>query len=374
MTVAQPLPPPQNGDEREDRAILIAAAVTAIFAAAEAALAASIAAAVRRALAAAVTILGGRGRQQITPAVSPEAIGQRLERQAAAILAVAEQRAGREVTSALGEVPQDVTDALQAASSRALESTGDIYRQAIDAALAEVRGGLPYSSVSLSRIQAAQKALDDLLGKGITGFTDRTGRNWDLASYVEMATRTAVSNAYMDHLTRGLVAGGVDLALVGTHSTEGSCPHCLPYQGRLLSLTGATTGPSSITDVDGTVHRAVVFTTLEDAKRHGLFHPNCRCDLIGWHNGTNLATAEMYATSPAKSAAEYKASQRTRALERRVRAAGRRQQAAITPQARTKARRDLAAARAASAAHRAQHGVRQTKVGVRRREHPYRAH
>jgi len=114
--------------------------------------------------------------------------------------------------------------------------------------------------------------------------------------------------------------------------------------------------------------------TLAEAKAEGLRHPSCRCTLTGWHNGINLAEAEMFATPRKQSEAEYKASQRTRALERRVRAAGRRQQLAITPQARSKARRDLAVARAASAQHRAAHGVRQTQVGVRRREHPYRAH
>ena len=189
-----------------------------------------------------------------------------------------------------------------------------------------------------------------------------------------MATRTGVSNAYDERLTQGLLSGGVDLVLVGTHSTEGSCPHCAPYLGRVLSITGATTGSTSITDVSGIAHRTVVMTTLADAKAHGFRHPQCRCDLVPWHDGTNLATAEMFATSPAQSEAEYKASQKTRALERRVRAAGRRQQLAITPQARSQARRDVAAAKAASAAHRAGHGVRQTQVGVRRREHPYRAH
>ena len=150
-------------------------------------------------------------------------------------------------------------------------------------------------------------------------------------------------------------------------------PRCLPFQGKLLSLTGATEGRVTVRDITGGSHTQTVVGTLAEAKAAGLRHPSCRCTLTGWHNGINLAEAEMFATPRKQSEAEYKASQRTRALERRVRAAGRRQQLAITPAAKGKARRDVAAARAASAAHRAQHGVRQTQVGVRRREHPYRA-
>ena len=218
--MAQPLPPPQSGDDREDQAALIAAAVTAVFAAAEAALVAAIASAVRRALSGLSLITGHR-----VPADTRAAIGQRLGRQAATVLATAEQRAVRIVAqTGLDPVPAAVREALESASEHAYAEVGNVYREAVDAAIAETRGGLPYSSLSLSRIQAAQKALDDLLGKGITGFTDRAGRRWDLASYVEMATRTGVSNAYDDLHLGALSRAGIDVVLVGTHSTEGSCP------------------------------------------------------------------------------------------------------------------------------------------------------
>jgi hypothetical protein len=357
--VAQPLP--QSGDDREDRAALIAAAVTAVFAAAEAALIASIVSAVRKTLTgatAAAAAMNGR-RSVLSPATAPaaKAIGQRLERQSAAVLATAEQRAGQIVASTgPGPVPGSVTEAIGNASETAHETTASAYREAVARALAGTRGGLPASSLSLSRIQAAQKALDGLLGDGITGFTDSAGRNWDLVSYVEMATRTAVSNAYDGLQAAALTRAGKDLVTVGTHSTEGSCPACLPWLGKVLSLTGATAG----------------YPTLAQAKAAGWRHPQCRCDFTPL--GAGVAADVTNPVPEAQAAEAYKASQRQRALERNVRAAGRRQQLAITPQARGKARRELAAARAASAAHRARYGVRQTQAGVRRREHPYRAH
>jgi Phage minor capsid protein 2 len=229
---------------------------------------------------------------------------------------------------------------------------GDPYRYAVEGAIRDTRGGAPYSSLSYSRLQAAQKALDDLAAHGITGFTDSAGRRWDLATYVEMATRTAVSNMWDDLQAAAMVRSGVDLAVIGTRSTEGSCPHCLPWLGRTISLTGATEG----------------YPTYDEARATGFRHPNCRCYIagLGGHGAQDV-------TNPVaidQAAQVYRVSQRQRALERRVRAAGRRYEAAITPQAKRRARADLATARAASEAHRRQSGLRMMKVTVQRRERP----
>lgn len=230
------------------------------------------------------------------------------------------------------------------------------HQAAVQQAIAGTRGGMPGSSLSLSRIQAAQKALDDLGDQGITGFVDKAGRNWNLTSYVEMATRTAVSNTWDDMQANAITRAGIDLVTVATHSTEGSCPHCLPWLGRTLSLTGATAG----------------YPTLAEARATGFRHPNCRCYWTAV--GAGLADYVTNPVSMDQAAAVYKASQRQRALEREVRKAGRRAHAAVTPQARTAARHDLAKARMASAAHRRITGLRMTKVGAARREHPRGAH
>jgi hypothetical protein len=173
--------------------------------------------------------------------------------------------------------------------------------------------------------------------------------------YVEMATRTAVSNMWDELQAAAMVRSGLDLAVIGTHSTEGSCLHCLPWLGHTISLTGATAG----------------YATYDEARATGFRHPNCRCFVMppGDHSAQDV-------TNPVavdQAAEVYKASQRQRVLERRVRIAARRHEAAITPQARNRARRDLAAARAASDAHRRQSGLRMMKVTVQRRERPWGA-
>ena len=100
---------------------------------------------------------------------------------------------------------------IKQATETAADQAVDVYRQAVTEALDETRGGLPATSTSYSRLQAAQKALDKLTAQGITGYTDKAGKNWNLASYVEMATRTAVSQRYDDLQNAALQPAGIDL-------------------------------------------------------------------------------------------------------------------------------------------------------------------
>lgn len=384
MTTPLPSTP---GDQREDHAQAVADAVAAIYAQVELTLIATVAGLVRQVTTGSLTVLVAQQRlahatRRLLTAAAPQ-IHAELQRG----MAGASQGARRTAAATLRPevvlqpaVPDaeplaqllDQAAATATASARDALTTApmgpvegpvniftpyrDVHREAVHRAIADTRGGAPYSSLSLSRIQAAQKALDDLAEQGVTGFVDRTGRRWDLTAYVEMATRTAVSNAWDQAQAVVMVRSGLDLVLVSTHSLEGSCPHCAPWLGRTVSLTGVTPG----------------HPTLDEAKEAGFRHPNCRCFWLPF--GAGIAEDVTNPVPTEQTAAMYKASQRQRALERKVREAGRRAHAAITPAARTKARRDLAAAKAASAEHRKRSGLRMMKVSVERREHPFQAH
>ena len=119
----------------------------------------------------------------------------------------------------------------------------------------------PESDTARRRI--AQKALDEYKQRGITGFVDKAGRRWNMVTYVEMATRTAASDLAMRAHIAELQRVGVDVVRV---TVMPNChPFCKPYQGRLLSLTGAT---------QGTYHGERVVATLAEALAHGFRHPN----------------------------------------------------------------------------------------------------
>jgi hypothetical protein len=74
-----------------------------------------------------------------------------------------------------------------------------------------------------------------------------------------MLFRTKVVEARNRGIANRLVENGYDLVQVSNHGMA-SCPMCAPWQGKILSSTGATKG----------------YDTVLDAERAGLFHPNCR--------------------------------------------------------------------------------------------------
>jgi hypothetical protein len=71
-----------------------------------------------------------------------------------------------------------------------------------------------------------------------------------------------------------MVRSGLDLAVIGTHSTEGSCPHCVPWLGKTISLTGATAG----------------YPTYDEARATGFRHTNCRCFIAPLDGGAQDVT------------------------------------------------------------------------------------
>lgn len=296
-------------------------------------------------------IIGDDGSQTVPVAqpwkaqFSPERETEPWERDLAKLLnkatSTAEQSARAEFTA--------VAQAIREAETEP-PLKGSPYQAALDKAMNE-HGGFPGSTLSARRIRAAQAMLDDLAERGITGFTDRANRKWDLASYAEMATRTLVSEAWDQMQARAAARARIDLADTGTYSQEGSCEKCIPWLGRTLSIFGRTPG----------------YPTLEEAKAAGWKHPSCRCFWVPRGMSAPEVTSPV---SPERAAKVYAASQKQRALERRVRAAGRAYHAAVTPQARTTGRRDLKTAKMAADVHRHQHGLIMTKVGVSRRERP----
>ena len=227
-------------------------------------------------------------------------------------------------TSVVAQTGEAIVGSLAPVHARIFRATLDIYRVVIARTVSSVTLG------ALTRRQAAQKALDTFATRGVTGFVDRAGRHWDLASYTEMALRTGTAHAAVDAHTTTLMDSGLDLVVVSNAPQE--CEICRPWEGQILSLSGATGSVAAQDPVTGRAVTVTVKASLSEARAAGLYHPNCRHSHSVYlpgvtHRPTGTADVEGDA-----------ARQQLRYLERQVRAWKRREVVALDRAAAVRAR------------------------------------
>lgn len=201
----------------------------------------------------------------------PPAVRKAIEEASAAGRAGAARQLGISLvpatnSSAVEALAWETVQSVTTAHLGILRSVDDIYRQVV----AEVAAPGVVTGTETTR-QAAQRALDRWADVGISGFVDSAGRNWEIQSYAEMATRTASGRAMIDGRLDVYQSDGRDLVIVSDHTQE--CSLCRPFEGKILSITGGT--PDGVVLEDG----ARVSGTLGEARRAGLLHPSCRHDI-----------------------------------------------------------------------------------------------
>ncbi|MGY5129222.1 phage minor capsid protein [Streptomyces nigrescens] len=202
-----------------------------------------------------------------------------------------------------------------------------------------------------TRRQATQDAMRDFADRGISGFTDRAGRRWQLTSYAEMAVRTSTARAAVEAHTRTLTEAGLDYVIASDAPRE--CPLCRPWEGKLLAIggpDGRRTVEVEHAVEDGRMLRVVVQGTLDEARRAGFQHPNCRHSVSAYIPGVSSLIPPM--RSDGKS---YDAGQRQRAIERNIRKHKKRAAAAVTPEAKKQAEAKVRTWQKAMREHLAEH-------------------
>lgn len=213
-----------------------------------------------------------------------------------------------------------------------------ILRWGLDSYRDVVSSVLPYGLAGVqTRLGIAQRAYGRLLARGITGFTDKAGRNWQLSSYVEMATRTGLAQAAVQgHLDR-LATAGLDLVRVSDAPQE--CKLCRPWEGKILHRTvgGERTIQVEHAINDGEMVTVHVAGSVVEAIAAGLMHPNCRHSFTAYLAGV---TKRLTHTEDPEG---DKARQQQRALERAIRRAKTEAAGAITPAAERDAQREVRA-------------------------------
>ncbi|MET7450675.1 phage minor capsid protein [Streptomyces sp. NPDC005574] len=183
-----------------------------------------------------------------------------------------------------------------------------------------------------TRRQATQDAMRAWADRGITSFTDRAGRRWQLTSYAEMAVRTSVGRAATEAHAHTLTDAGIDLVIVSDAPRE--CPLCRRWEGKVLSLSGdagARTVEVEHAIEDGRMVTVDVAGSLDEARQAGLQHPNCR------HSTSAYTPGITQLDEPNSDPDGYEAGQRQREIERHIRKYKNRAAAAVDPEAKRQA-------------------------------------
>lgn len=208
--------------------------------------------------------------------------------------------------AAIRDLIGQTTGRLVATHQLAIGQALNAYQRAVAAGSSQVLTG------ALTRREAAQQVLDRLAATGVTGYTDRAGRAWSLASYVEASMRGTVAKAAINGHVERLVAAGQDLVIINDSPQE--CPTCRPWEGKVVSLTGATPG----------------YPTLRQAQSDGLYHPGCTHSQSLYIEGVTRPRGQANPDG-------YEDKQKLRYYERQVRASRRLEAAALDPVALQKA-------------------------------------
>lgn len=192
-----------------------------------------------------------------------------------------------------GLLTRAVFGELRDARLQILRSVEDIFKAIIEEVSFGVVTGVE------TRKEIAQTALSKFAQEGITAFIDAAGRRWDIASYVEMATRTAAQQAFREGRIRAIVESGGDLAVI--RSAPSRCPNCNAWRNKVVSVSGTDTR----------------YPPLQAALDGGVFHPNCRCAINKFVPGlTRLDVDERVDNY-------YPAEQEQRRIERELRSVDR---------------------------------------------------
>ncbi|SFE11301.1 Phage minor capsid protein 2 [Paenibacillus algorifonticola] len=208
---------------------------------------------------------------------------------------------------------------LRAAQHSMLRQADDVYRQTI------FKSQVYLNSGAASLGQAIDMATRDFLDKGFDYVTYSNGRRINVASYAEMALRTASQRAVFSGEGAKRNELGIRTVVISAHNNCSKL--CLPYQGKVF-IDDVYSGGSA---KDGD------YPLLSKAMAGGLFHPNCRHNMATYIPGVSKLPAPV---DDEVATANYQAEQRQRYMERQIRKYKRREAGAVDP-----ANKDAAAAK-----------------------------
>lgn len=150
-----------------------------------------------------------------------------------------------------------VNNDLDEANKAVLRMMNDEYRQTIHKAATFASNGV------MTQKQAVDMATKDFLSRGLAVIEYKDGKRVNIASYAQMAVRTASQRAMLMGEGEFRKSIGETNVIISKHGT--ACKLCQPHESKVY-----------IDDVYSGGKADGKYELLSNAMKQGLFHPNCR--------------------------------------------------------------------------------------------------
>ena len=200
------------------------------------------------------------------------------------------------------------TDDMQKAESSVLRMTNDVYRQTI------FKAQMYYNTGAGSLWKAVDMATQDFLSRGINSVEYKNGARVNIASYSEMALRTANKRANLMGCAEKRMEYGIHTVKITAHNS--ACPLCIQWQGKVYY--DDVYGSVMVQEKMG-IAGFKKYPLLSEAVKGGMFHPNCKNGLSTYYDGINQPPKEPTKEEKEEMVRRYNLQQEQRACERNIR-------------------------------------------------------
>ena len=190
------------------------------------------------------------------------------------------------------------------AESAILRMADDVYRQTI------FKAQMFCNSGASTLWKAVDMATKDFLSAGLNCIEYRNGARVNIASYSEMAIRTANKRANLMGSANKREEWGIHTVKISSHNS--ACPMCIQWQGKVYIDDVYGSGTKEESKITG-------YPLLSVAVKGGMFHPNCKNGLSTYYEGISNPPKNPTKEEKGEMSRRYELEQRQRECERNIR-------------------------------------------------------
>lgn len=201
----------------------------------------------------------------------------------------------------LNALVKSTTDDMKKAETALLRMTDDVYRKTL------FKAQMFYNTGAGSMWQCVDMATKDFLASGINCVQYKNGVRVNIASYSEMALRTANKRANLMGQANFREKYGVHTVKVNARGI--ACPMCLQWLDKVYidDVYGGGTAAEST---------ATGYPLLSTAVAGGLYHPNCKDSCSTYYEGISREPQEITPGQESEINRKYNLEQKQRYYER----------------------------------------------------------